>query len=175
MASILPEHDLDTFSATRDELLEADVPEELANRIATLDPLYAGLDIVEVASSSGFEVKATARAYYQLGARLNIDWLHDQVEKLRAHGHWQAVARGSLREDLYTQQRQLTARIIEQRETRADIETRVDEWLSSHRATVEHTQRVIGDMRAGGGSDFATLTVALQEIRKLVEASALTS
>ncbi|HET7587818.1 MAG TPA: NAD-glutamate dehydrogenase, partial [Gammaproteobacteria bacterium] len=174
--TVLPEHDLEKFNKARDKFLVVDVPQPLARKIAALDPLYAGMDIVEVAANSGFDVETVARAYYQLGARLSIDWLHEQVQNLQAQGHWQAVARGSLREDLYTQQRQLAAQILQDCGKAEGIENCVEKWLVSHDTMVEHTQRVIGDMKtAGNSADFPTLAVALQEIRKLVQANAVSS
>ncbi|HET7307283.1 MAG TPA: NAD-glutamate dehydrogenase [Gammaproteobacteria bacterium] len=170
--TVLPEHDLESFNNEREKLLRDDVPEGLARRIAALSPLYAGMDIVEVAASDKLAVETVARAWFQLGARLDIDWLHEQVESLQARGHWQAVARGSLREDLYTQQRQLTAQVLNGCGKREGIENCVEKWLVSHNDRVQHTQRVVGDMKAAAtNADFPTLAVALQEIRKLVQAN----
>jgi glutamate dehydrogenase len=169
MHTVLPEHGLEMFNKAREKYLVVGVPETLARKIAALSPLYAGMDIVEIAASSKFDVITVARAYFQLGARLDIDWLHEQVENLQAQGHWQAVARGSLREDLYTQQRELAAQILGKCAKREGVENCVEKWLVSHDSMVEHTRRVIGDMKtAGAGADFPTLAVALQEIRKLV-------
>jgi glutamate dehydrogenase len=172
--SVLPEHDLDVFNKARRKYRAAGVPDKLADNIAALDPLYAGLDIVEVANASKFDVETVARAYFEIGARLEIDWLHEQVESLQAQGHWQAVARGSLREDLYTQQRELTAQVLDRCKQREGVENCVDKWLSSHADIVEHTERVIGDMKTGGNNaDFPTLSVALEELRKLVLSNAM--
>ncbi|HET6724568.1 MAG TPA: NAD-glutamate dehydrogenase [Gammaproteobacteria bacterium] len=174
MHTVLPEHGLEVFNKAREKFLVVGVPETLARKIAALSPLYAGMDIVEIAGASNFDVMTVARAYFQLGARLDIDWLHEQVESLQAQGHWQAVARGSLREDLYTQQRELATQILGKCGKREGVENCVEKWLVSHDSMVEHTHRVIGDMKtAGGAADFPTLAVALQEIRKLVQANAI--
>lgn len=170
--NILPEYELQRFRKAQQKLLTVGVPETLAHKIAALDPLYAGMDIVDVAAESGLDVETAGRAYFKLGARLDINWLHEQVEQLQARGHWQAVARGSLREDLYTQHRQLTAQVLSGYNKRDDIDKCLNKWLNTHQNRVEHTQRVIGDMKtAGVSSDFPTLSVAVQEIRKLVQSN----
>ena len=43
----------------------------------------------------------------------------------------------------------------------------VAEWLATHVNRVRHTQTTLEDMRLAGTLDFATLSVALQEIRRL--------
>jgi glutamate dehydrogenase len=167
---ILPAQELEDFTKAQDKFLAVGVPKALARKIAALDPLYAAMDIIDVAAESGLGVETAARAYFKLGARLQINWLHEQVEQLQAHGHWQAVARGSLREDLYTQQRRLTAQVLAGFGKNDDIDRCLEKWIDAHHDIVNHTQRVIGDMKTTAGSlDFPTLSVALQEIRKLAQ------
>ena len=42
----------------------------------------------------------------------SLDWIREQIEGLAIEGHWQAVARGTLRDNLYSLQRQLTAKAL---------------------------------------------------------------
>ena len=83
-----------------------DVPPKVARRVASLGAIHAGVDIVEVALARRARIGHAARVYFGLGAALGLDWLRDQIEHLVVEGHWQAVARGTLREDLYLLQRQ---------------------------------------------------------------------
>jgi len=97
---------------------------------------------------------------------LSLDWILEQIETLEVEVRWQAIARGSLRENLYSLQRQLTAKLLTRR-SKASPQELVDRWLSSVSEQVSHLQKLVAEMRSSGNMDFPTLSVALQEIRKL--------
>jgi glutamate dehydrogenase len=144
------------------------VPAKVARRVASLGAIHAGVDIVEVALARRAAIGHAARVYFGLGAALGLDWLRDEIERLIVDGHWQAVARGTLREELYQLQRELCDRALARR-TRGDAEARVAAWLESGGDAVANLRRTVHEMRATGGADFATLSVAVQAVRRLVE------
>jgi len=145
-----------------------DVPPKVARRVASLGAIHAGVDIVEVALTRHARIGHAARVYFGLGAALGLDWLRDQIEHLVVEGHWQAVARGTLREDLYLLQRRLCERVLASR-ARGDARECVAAWLKSGGETVANLGRTVREMRATGSADFPTLAVALQSVRRLVE------
>ncbi|MGH8497039.1 MAG: NAD-glutamate dehydrogenase [Gammaproteobacteria bacterium] len=142
------------------------VPEAVARRMAALQGMYAALDIVEAAQELDAEVKYVAAVYYELGRGLSLDWIRERIESLEVDGHWQAVARGALRENLYTLQRTLASQVITGRRSPSPAEAVVG-WLGNVSEQVAHAKRTLKEMRAAGARDFPTLSVALQEIRKL--------
>jgi len=77
----------------RSHLIEQHVPEDLASRIASVEVLHCALDLVEVAMAARLEVVYAAKAYFDLGERIGLTWIKEQIESLSADGHWQAVAR----------------------------------------------------------------------------------
>jgi glutamate dehydrogenase len=154
------------LAALRSTLMQQHVPESLAVRIASLQPMLCALDLVEVSMTARVDIVYAARAYFALGERIGLTWIKDQIDGLTAEGHWQAVARGTLRDNLYSLQRRLTARVlaVRGRDTRA----RVAHWIARHGAAVDSLQRVVVDLRTGPPPDFATLSVALQAVRRLL-------
>ncbi len=96
------------MSALRSQLIEQRVPEQLAARIASLEELHSALDLVEVARAARVRIGYAARAYFDLGERIGLTWIKEQIESLPADGHWQGVARGTLRENLYALQGRIT-------------------------------------------------------------------
>ncbi len=144
------------------------VPPKLSRRVASLGAIHAGVDIVEVALSRRAAIGHAARTYFGLGAALGLDWLREEIERLAVEGHWQAVARGSLREELYLLQRRLCERVLAGR-TRGDAPQRVAAWLKSGGEPVQNLIRTVREMRATGSADFPTLSVALESVRRLVE------
>jgi glutamate dehydrogenase len=152
----------------RARYLEANVPEAVATRVATLEMLKSGLDIVDVATARKVPILQAARAYLRLGTRLDLDWLRLQIESLSAAGHWQSVARGTLRDNLYQLHRSLADSILA-RSRRGDAVRAVDAWLDERRQPAEHLRRTFADMTNAQAIDFATLSVALQSVRRLAE------
>jgi glutamate dehydrogenase len=145
------------------------VPPAVAERVASLGAVHAGVDIVEVARARHAGIGHAARVYFGLGAALGLDWLRDQIERLAVDGHWQAVARGTLRDELYLLQRRLCERVLAGR-SRGDARERVAAWLAGGGDEVANLRRTVREMRAAGNADFPTLSVALQAGRRVFEA-----
>jgi glutamate dehydrogenase len=144
------------------------VPPKVSRRVASLGAIHAGVDIVEVALARREGVGHAARAYFGLGATLGLDWLRDEIERLAVEGHWQAVARGTLREELYLLQRKLCDRVLSGK-ARGDAAARVAAWMKSGGDAVQNLVRTVREMRATGSADFPTLSVAAQAVRRLLE------
>jgi glutamate dehydrogenase len=155
------------LSVRRSQLIEQHVPEDLAARIASLEVLHCALDLVEVTMASHFDIGYAAKAYFDLGDRIGLTWIKEQIERLTADGHWQAVARGTLRDNLYELQRKITGAVLACKGR--DPGARVDQWMARHSAPVESLKRVVVDLRTGTAPDFATLSVALQAVRRLAQ------
>lgn len=156
------------FEAVRKEHLAAGVPAELAARIASLDAHNAALDIIELATVHRVPVPEAARIYFEVGARIGLDWLHDQIEKLPVDGQWQAAARTGLRDSASTIHRKAAERVLTlSRRGRPDA--RVTAWANLAGDDLSRWQRTLNDMRAVGTSDFATLSVGVDAVRRLTE------
>jgi glutamate dehydrogenase len=146
----------------------AGLPHDLAMRVATLDAHNAALDIVELSLSHRVSVVEAARSYFEVGARVGIDWVRDQIERLPVDGPWQATARGGLRDSALRIHRRLADRVLA-RKDKGSAETRVTAWVASVGEELAHWQRTLTEMRAAGASDFATLTVGVESVRKLAD------
>jgi glutamate dehydrogenase len=152
----------------RSKLIEQRVPERLATRVASLDTLHCALDLVEVAMAAKVRICYAAKAYFEVGERLGLTWIKEQIESLAVEGQWQAAARRTVRDDLYGLQRKITGAVLECRDR--DPVARVDEWIRHRSASVDILKRIVVDLRTGSPPDFATLSVALQAVRRLAQA-----
>jgi len=151
-------------------LSEAGVPAALARDVAACAALASAPDIVELAQAHRLSVAVTARTYFGVGSEFGLDWLRDRIEALEIQGHWQAVARGSLREALYDAHRLLTQRVLAEVRER-DPARAVQAWRERHAAAATHARGVVEDIRAQPAvADFASLSVALQALRRLAVA-----
>ena len=154
------------IDATRGEAIAAGVPPALATRIATLELLQSGLYIVDLAARRRMPLETVARVHLHLGTALDLDGLRLQIDALAVAGHWQSVARGSLREDLYRLHRTLTEAVLA-RGRQGDPVKATDAWLAARRGPVEHLRRIVADMAPAPTVDFATLSVVLQSLKRL--------
>ena len=142
-------------------------PENLAQRMSSLTATRAALDIADLAAEYKRDVLASAKVYSAFNEHLDFHWFHASVEDLEVQGRWQAAARSNLREEFYRLRRDLASQLLKSRSKR-DIATRIDEWLQNNAADVDRVKRMSEEMKLRGDIDFATLSVAAQELRALI-------
>ena len=149
------------------DLLRMGVPENLARKMAGLLLTRGGLDIADLAVAYNRDALETAQMYAQLSQRLGIVWLHRSVENLEVDGRWQAMARGNLRDEFYAVRRELAARLLD---TRSKIKpTKLfEKWVDENTGSINKYDVVLREMQLREDIDFATLSVASQELRRLI-------
>jgi glutamate dehydrogenase len=167
LPSILVGAERTSFDAVRTDLERAGVPGAIARRSAGLDELFGGLDCVELAMESGEDVESVAAIRFELEDRLGIVWLFDHVTALPRNTRWETLARLSLREDLLVQLRRLTGLVLAGTGPDVDADQRVATWLGAHEQAVDRLAQILGDIRAVGSGDLATLSVGLREVTQL--------
>jgi glutamate dehydrogenase len=137
--------------------------------------MFSALDIVEVAAASAAPLEDVAAIYYALGARLQLQWLRDQITALPRDNRWQTLARAALRDELYTVHSALTREALQAGEPGASPPSRVDAWEARNKAAIERALQVLSDINLGGLSSIETLSVALREVRNLIQAGLRTA
>ena len=158
------------FERRAEELVAAGVPPTLARHVAACAALASAPDIVELAQGHKLSVAAAARTYFGVGAEFGLDWLRNRTEDLAIQGHWQAVARNSLRETLYDAHRGLAERVLRETREREPAKA-IESWREKQAATASHARGIVDDIRSQPATaDFASLSVALQALRRLADA-----
>ena len=105
--------------------------------------------------------------YANLSQRLGVVWLHRCVENLEVEGRWQATARGNLRDEFYAVRRELAGRLLRTRSRVAP--TRLfEKWSQENAASISKFDGILREMQLREEADFATLSVAAQELRRIV-------
>ena len=148
------------------EWISKGVPENLAKRVALLILTRPALDIVDIAAERRRDVIDSARLYARLNDSLHLYWLHNSAEDLKVRGRWQAMARSNLRDEIYRIRRTVGLRLLTRRSKR-DPRQIVDQWLAKREQEVGRYLHMIEEMKLRK-VDFATLSVAAQELRDLV-------
>jgi glutamate dehydrogenase len=127
-----------------------------------------GLDIADLANIHGKDVMETAKMYSVISDRLGFIWLNRCVEDLAVSGRWQAIARSNLRDEFYRVRRELSAALLQQKSTNKPVEV-FESWLEENAAAVRKLDIIIAEMKLRPEIDFATLSVAAQELRRLTD------
>jgi len=142
------------------------VPDKLARKMAALLLTRGGLDITDLANRHRKDLMETARMYSRVSDRLGVVWMNRGVEQLKVDGRWQALARSNLREDFYRIRREFAASLLAGR-SRKNPEERFDAWLNENENAMRQFDQILTEMQLRRNVDFATLSVAAQELRKL--------
>ena len=91
-------------------------------------------------------------------------------EGLEVEGRWQAIARSNLRDDFYRIRRDIATDLLSGRNRGTPLEV-FERWMEKNSAAVRKFDAILTEMRLRDDIDFATLSVAGQELRKLSDAN----
>jgi glutamate dehydrogenase len=168
---LLPAAERDAAAHAAEELAGAGVPTALASRVAHLEALVPSLDVVEVAAAGGLSLEEVAGIYFTVGDRLELHSLRERIAALPRESRWEALARRALWEDLQNELRKLTTDVLRTSSGDGAVEERVSAWVARNSLPIDRWLQVLEDVKAGEAFDLATLSVAVREIRNLIEAT----
>ena len=143
-------------------------PEKLARKMSALLLTRGGLDITDLAQTYRKDTVETAKMYSVMSDRLGFIWLNRCVEDLDVQGRWQALARSNLRDEFYQLRRNLVGTLLNSRSKKTP-EQAFEAWLEKNTQAVHKFDLVLSDMKLRSEIDFAMLSVASQELRKLIK------
>ncbi len=154
-------------SRVAEGLAAAGVSEALAVRVARAEPVFAALDIAEVAGETGLSQATVAAVHFSLGRRFAFAWLRGRIGQLAADTHWQALAKSALRDQLAGLHRAVTAQVFAQGAAGAPPESLLALWLERNHAAVSRADRLLAELRDAPAVDLAMLSVSVAELRAL--------
>jgi glutamate dehydrogenase len=161
----------DTWVARRDELVAAGVPQPLASTVAAAGSLYAALGVIQAARQTDEKPQKVAEVFYEIGDRLELPWMIQQVTELKVRDSWQAQARETFRDDIDRQQLALTVSVMKMQGGPKDPAERVSHWLTLHVSMHQRWCRLIDEVGGGSQGGFALFAVAIRELVDLAESS----
>ncbi|KAA9160854.1 NAD-glutamate dehydrogenase [Amycolatopsis acidicola] len=157
-------------------LIEQGVPEKLANRVAGLLDSYGLLDIIEVTELAEREARVaterspqeTAELYYALSAHLDVDELLTSISALERGNRWHALARLSLRDDVYSSLRAITLDALRHTDSEDTPEEKIAQWEKANASRLSRARVALDEIKRSGRLDLATLSVAARQLRSSV-------
>ncbi|CAN5176047.1 NAD-glutamate dehydrogenase [soil metagenome] len=138
-----------------ERLVSASVPDALATRVAVLEPAYMLLGVVDAARSDSRDLVEATALHFELGERLGLPSMLDQIVALPRADRWQMMARAAIREDLHSVYTELSAA--------AHRAGGIAQWQKDRLADVERVVSMNPD------ADLAQLSVALRAVRHLMQ------
>ena len=168
LPSLITGRELTAYLERRDGLVAQGVPEDLASRVAVLNPSFGLLGIVEIADREGLDPAEVARLHFALGERLGLPALVQRILALPREDRWQTMARGAVRDDLYAVHSQLTAQVLLTTDGEDSVPARIAAWEDGDSVVVTRAAATLEEICADDSADLARMSVGLRVVRGLL-------
>jgi glutamate dehydrogenase len=168
LPDVLTGRELAAYEARRQALVDSEVPEELASKVAVLQPAYSILGIVETARRDEIDPLEVARVHFALGERLGLPALVSRVLALPREDRWQTMARAALRDELHGVHAQLTAQVLAGTSSEEPVPVRIADWEEEDEVVVSRAVATLDEICADEHADLARLSVGLRVVRSLL-------
>lgn len=171
---LLDRPDKEAFDMAIHYLQEQNVPEKLAQDIASCNTLFTSLDIIEATQKYSFNLTDVAKTYYCLGNRLELNWLRELMNIYIVENIWDELARAGFRDDLDRVQRKLSIRVLSMKNKdlkEVSIEQRIDIWIGRYQFLADRWQKLLADVKGSDAVAFVTYSVVLRELFDFAQAA----
>ncbi|HEX4046147.1 MAG TPA: NAD-glutamate dehydrogenase domain-containing protein, partial [Gammaproteobacteria bacterium] len=173
---ILEEHIPSLMGGTTKEYLdnlikrfiEVGLSKTSAQYIATYRAIYTALNIIEVSTRYEFDLMKTAKVYFAAGERMHLLWFRDQIARDSRDGHWNTLARLTLRDELDVAQRALTIAIMQHNKKEQNVEKLIEHWTATHHRALERWNKLLALLHGSTTVDYTMFFIAMRELLGLV-------
>ncbi|MDJ0106065.1 NAD-glutamate dehydrogenase, partial [Rhodococcus erythropolis] len=143
-------------------------PENLVRRVEILLDQFGLLDVVEIADLADRAISETGELYFRLGEHVGLVPMLNRVSALSKDGKWNALARLSLRDELYSTVRALTLDVLADAEAGDSTAEKLSRWEERNASRIERSTLALAEIEASGQHDLAALSVATSQLRRMV-------
>ncbi|RUR27470.1 NAD-glutamate dehydrogenase [Legionella qingyii] len=150
------------------QFVDIGLPKEAAKKIAATRAMYTVLNVVEVATQNKFDLGRTAEVYFKVGSKFSLVWFRDQIGNDSREGHWNSLARLSLRDELDNLQRRLTIVILMNNQKGLNSEELITYWFSKNPFIQQRWEKLLEMLLGSSSIDYTIFFVALRELSTLI-------
>jgi glutamate dehydrogenase len=168
LAEFLTPRQSERLQARTEPFVTAGVPAGLARHVASLDTLYATLDIATIGGRSAMAEQWIAQVYFAAEEYFHLDWLQERVAALAPGDPWEERARTAMLAQVDDLRLALTEEILSSGAQSGDPEAVIDVWLGGRHGPAERFARWMEEARAVDEVRVPLLSVLLTELRMLV-------
>jgi glutamate dehydrogenase len=173
LPALLTAPEQDYLKANVEEYTKQGVPAPLAKKIASCEPLFTSLDIVQASIKHDFDTTDVAKTYYALDARLELNWLRNQMNAYPMENQWDELARSAFRDDLDRVQKKLSVSVLKARHKKTvgqSIEERIDSWVDHNKHLISRWEGLLADIKSSSIVGFVSYSVVLRELFDFAQA-----
>lgn len=161
----------DYLEKLTEQFIRSGLQKEMARHIATYRAIYTSLNIIEVATKHHFDLIKTAKVYFAAGEKINLLWFRDQIANDSREGHWNTVARLTLRDELDIAQRSLTIAILKNNKKESNTNKLITQWMQKNKHGLVRWERLLSMLHSSTDSDYTMFFIAMRELIGFIVAS----
>ena len=114
------------------------------------------------------EVHDVAELYYALSEHLGLDALLTAVAALDRADRWYALARLSLRDELYSSLRAITLDVLADTGPEESADEKIENWEQANASRLTRARTSLAEIAKLRRADLATVSVAARQLRSMV-------
>lgn len=149
-------------------IAERGAPEDLVRDVELALDRFGLLDVVEIAELAEQDIAVTGELYFRLCERVGLVPLLNGVSALGKESRWDALARLSLRDELYDSVRALTLDVLAHSVPDDDTDRMIADWEDRNESRLRRARNTLAEISASGQRDLAALSVASRQLRRMV-------
>jgi len=123
-------------------------------------------DMVSVAGWTQKPIEDVARVFFDVGERLRLDWMQDELNRIPATSRMQRWALQAVREDAAQVRRELAGGVLAETD-RGTASERVQAFLAERAPARRRLEGFLRSLSREGEPDLAGLTLAVRQLRAL--------
>ncbi|EKD55200.1 MAG: hypothetical protein ACD_60C00025G0097 [uncultured bacterium] len=151
------------------QFVNAGLPRDIAKTVTIARGLYTALNVIEVATQNKLDLIKTAEIYFDIGGKFNLVWFRDHIANDSREGHWNTMARLTLRDELDSLQRRLSIVILQSNKKETNPHKLIAAWLSDNRHIHEHWGKLLEMLHGSSNFDYTMFFIALRELSDLIQ------
>jgi glutamate dehydrogenase len=159
------------YLATKRSFVRYRLPATLAQELVEKTTLASAFDIIEIKSKLYSDIENVTRLFYALSERLQLHWIRDAISKTIVRTHWNHLAILNLRNDLHANQHNLTEIVLQIVDNKRHTNKAMAIWEQQHQEALQRYDSILNEFSAMRSCDFPTISVAVSEVRRLVQLS----
>ena len=159
------------YLAAKRNFIKYRLPAVLAQELVDKTTLASAFDIIEVKAKLYSDVENVARLFYALSERLQLHWIRDAISQTIVRTHWNHLAILNLRNDLHANQHNLTEIVLQIVDNKRHTNKALAIWEEHLAEALQRYDSMLNEFSAMRSCDFPTISVAVSEVRRLVQLS----
>jgi glutamate dehydrogenase len=157
------------YLASRRRFVKFRLPTALAQELVDKTTLAAAFDIIEIKTSLGIDIEIVAKLFFTISERLQFHWIRGAISQTIVRNHWNHLAILNLRNDLHANQRNLTELVLQTVDNKRHTSRAMANWEQQNAVALERYDGMLNEFSAMRSCDFSTISVAISEVRRLVQ------